>query len=192
VRQKDASIRAPYDGVVTAKKVDVGDLAAPGVPLLSLQKQAANEVVFEVPEKYIPAIYLQQKVTVNIPSLQEKMLPAVVVRIDPSADQKSRSFRIRAELPHDKSIRSGMYAKVEMPVGETASMVIPATAVVHQGQLMGIYLVDEHQVARFRLIRTGKAFGDNVEVVSGLKDGDRYVVIPPPELSDGTKVEMTS
>ena len=69
---------------------------------------------------------------------------------------------------------------------------IPSTAVVHEGQLTGIYIVDANQIARFRLIRIGRTFGDSVEIVSGLKDGDSYVVAPPPELSDGAKVEVAA
>ena len=192
ISEEDAWIRAPYDGKVTAKMVEVGDLASPGVPFLALEKQGANCVVFEVPEKHISVVYLQQKVAVKIPSLQEKTLEAVIDRIDPSADQKSRSFPVRARLPEDKSVRTGMYAKVEITVGETGQLMIPATAVVHEGQLTGIYLVDDRQIAHFRLIRTGKTFGDRIEVVSGLKDGDKYILISPPGFSDGTKVEMAS
>ena len=191
-RESDARIRAPYDGRVTAKMIEVGDLAAPGVPILTLEKQDANCVVFEVPEQHIPAVYLQQKVIVSIPSLQEKIVEAVVGRIDPSADQKSRSFRVRAMLPEDISIRSGMYAKVELPVGEAGQLIIPSTAVVREGQLTGIYLVDESQIAHFRLIRIGKTNGEKIEVVSGLKAGDKYILMLPPDLADGTKVEMTS
>jgi len=85
-----------------------------------------------------------------------------------------------------------MFARVEIPVGEAGMLLISSTAVVHEGQLTGIYLVDSHQLAHFRLIRIGRAFGDNVEVVSGLKDGTRYVVDPPPDLMDGVKVEDVS
>ena len=192
VSEKDARIMAPYDGKVTAKMIEVGDLASPGTPFLTLEKQGAHCVVFEVPEKHIPSVNLQQKVMVTIPSLQEKALQAVIKRINPSADQKSRSFRVRAALPEDNDIRSGMYAKVELTVGETSRLVIPVTAVKHEGQLTGVYLIDDHQIAHFRLIRMGKTYGDRIEVVSGLKDGDKYIVIPPPDLSDGTKVEMAS
>ncbi len=191
-RESDAWIRAPYDGQVTAKMVEVGDLASPGMPFLAVEKQDANCVVFEVPEMHIPAVYLQQKVKVSIPSLQEKFLEAVVGRIDPSANQKSRSFRVRAILPEDKSIRSGMYAKVEITVGATGQLMIPQTAIVREGQLTGIYLVDDRQIAHYRLIRIGKTYGEKIEVVSGLKAGDKFILIPPPDLADGAKVEMVS
>jgi RND family efflux transporter MFP subunit len=192
VSRKDASIRAPYDGKVTEKMVDVGDLAAPGTPFLTLEKQGVYCVSLVLPEKHIQSVRLQQKVNVKIPSFQDRSLEGVIGRIDPSADQKSRSFRVRVALPEDQNILSGMFARVEIPVGEAGILMIPSTAVVHEGQLTGIYLVDANQIARFRLIRIGRTFGDSVEVVSGLKDGDSYVVAPPPELSDGAKVEVTA
>ena len=188
VGKKDASVRAPYDGKVTAKMVDEGDLAAPGTPFLTLEKEGVYCVVLVLPEKHIQSIRLKQKVKVKIPSLQDRSFEGFIGRIDPSADQKSRTFRVRVALPEEQEIRSGMFARVEIPVGEAGMLLIPLTAVVHEGQLTGIYLVDSHQFAHFRLIRIGRTFGDNFEVVSGLKDSDRYVVDPPPDLVDGAKV----
>jgi RND family efflux transporter MFP subunit len=192
VEKKDAWVRAPYDGKVTAKMIDVGDLASPGTPLINLEKQGVYCVVFVLPEKHFPFVYLKQKVKVKTPSLQEKTLEGVIDRIDPSTDRKSRSFRVRAMLPEDNAVRSGMFAKVEIPVGEVGKLMIPSTAVKYEGQLTGIYLIDAYQIAHFRLIRVGKTFGDKIEVVSGLKDGDAYIVIPPPDMEDGAKVEMVS
>ncbi len=192
IGKKDASVRAPYDGKVTAKMVDEGDLAAPGTPFFALEKEGVYCVALVLPEKHIQSIRLKQKIKIKIPSIQNRSFEGFVGRIDPSADPKSRTFRIRVALPEDKDIRSGMFARVEIPVGEAGMLLISSTAVVHEGQLTGIYLVDSHQLAHFRLIRIGRAFGDNVEVVSGLKDGTRYVVDPPPDLMDGVKVEDVS
>ncbi|MEE9496007.1 MAG: efflux RND transporter periplasmic adaptor subunit, partial [Desulfobacterales bacterium] len=192
IGKKDATVRAPYNGKVTKKMVDVGDLAAPGTPFLTLEKEGVYGVVLVLPEKHIRSVRLKQKVMVKIPSLQDRSLEGFIGRIDPSVDQKSRSFRVRVALPEDKDVLSGMFARVEIPVGEAGMLMIPSTAVVHEGQLTGIYLVDAHQIARFRLIRIGRTFGDSVEVVSGLKDGDHYVVVPPLDLVDGAKVEVVS
>ncbi len=192
VNKKDASIRAPYDGKVTAKMIDEGDLAAPGTPFLALEKQGAYCVSLVLPEIHIQSVRLNQPVNVNIPSLQDRSLKGFIGRIDPSADQKSRSFRLRVELPEDQEIRSGMFARVAVPVGEAGMLMVPSSAIVREGQLTGIYLIDTQQIARFRLIRIGRTFGDFIEVVSGLKDGDPYVVVPPPDLVDGATVEVVS
>jgi multidrug efflux pump subunit AcrA (membrane-fusion protein) len=189
VGKKDASVRAPYDGKVTAKMVDEGDLAAPGTPLLALDKEGVHCVALVLPEKHIQSIRLKQKVKVKIPSIQDRSFEGFIGRIDPSADPKSRTFRVRVALLEDKNIRSGMFARVEIPAGEAGMLLIPLTAVRHEGQLTGIYLVDSLKLAHFRLVRIGRTFGDTVEVISGLKEGGRYVVDPPSDLMDGVKVE---
>ncbi len=186
---KDADVRAPYDGKVTAKMVDVGDLASSGTPLLKLEKEGVYCVVLVLPEKHIQAVRIGQKATVTIASLQDKKLEGFIGRIDPSADKKSRSFRIRVALPEDRDIRSGMFARVMIPVGEGGMMLVPASAVVRKGQLEGVYLLDDEKRAHFRLIRTGRTFGDSVEVLTGIKDGARYVVKSVPDLADGVRVE---
>lgn len=192
VGKNDASVRAPYDGKVTAKLVDEGDLAAPGTPFLTLDKKGVHCVALVLPENHIQSIRLKQKVKVKIPSIQDRSFEGFIGRIDPSADPKSRTFRVRVALPEDKDIRSGMFARVEIPVGEAGMLLIPSTAVRHEGQLTGIYLVDSLEIAHFRLIRIGRTFGESIEVVSGLKEGGRYVVDPPPNLMDGVKVEDVS
>ncbi|MCK4603604.1 MAG: efflux RND transporter periplasmic adaptor subunit, partial [Deltaproteobacteria bacterium] len=73
-----------------------------------------------------------------------------------------------------------------------SKILIPGDAVVSHGQLTGLYLVDSENIAHFRLIRLGRTFGDNVEVLSGLKEGDRYVIRPSPRLEDGARVDVTS
>jgi hypothetical protein len=82
-----------------------------------------------------------------------------------------------------------MFARVVIRTGEERIMLIPASTVVPQGQLTGIFIVDDHQIARFRLIRTGRHFDDTVEIITGLDEGQRFVRSPPPALVDGAHVE---
>ena len=192
VGKKDATIRAPYEGKVTAKMIDEGDLASPGTPFLTLEKKGVYCAELVLPERHIQSVTLDQNVRVIIPALSDKFFEGRIGRIVPTADQKSRSFQIKVALPEDSSLRSGMFARIEIPVGEAGMLMIPFSSVVRQGQLTGFYLVDKKQTARFRLIRIGKTFGDSVEVVSGMKEGDRYVVSPPPQLVDGARVEVVS
>ncbi|MBW1944517.1 MAG: efflux RND transporter periplasmic adaptor subunit, partial [Deltaproteobacteria bacterium] len=114
-----------------------------------------------------------------------------VCTIVPSADPSSRSFIVKINLLVERKVRSGMFARVKIPIGRTKRLLIPQKAVITRGQLTGIYLVDPDSIAHFRLIRLGKASGDSVEVISGLKEGDRYVVEPTPKLKDGAQVEVT-
>ena len=192
VSKKDAAVRAPYAGKVTAKMVDEGDLASPGTPLLTLEKQGVYCADLVLPERHIQAIGLGEQVDVVIPALSDDVLKGTVGRIVPSADQQSRSFQVKVALPQQESIRSGMFARVRIPLGQAGMMVIPESAVVQRGQLTGIYLVDDGRIARFRLIRLGQHMGDAAEVLSGLPEGSRYVVAPPPQMADGVRVEDAS
>lgn len=191
VTQKDATILAPYDGTVIAKMIEVGDLASPGIPFLSLEKVGVYQVELVLPENHIHAVRIDQKLDVTISALEGLQLSGIVKTIAPTADQKSRSFMIKLVLPENSRLRSGMFARVTIPIGEGGMMLMPRSAAIYQGQLTGFFLVDEKNIARYRLIRIGRVFGDRLEIISGLKPGTRYVTVPPPELKDGTPVEAS-
>jgi len=192
VSSKDAVIRAPYDGTIRAKMIDVGDLAAPGKPLFTLETTGNYIVDLVLPEQYIQTIALNQEVIVAVFALGNKTFTGSIQEIFPAADTKSRSFLVKVNIPADKALRSGMFARVSIPIGNVDVILIPETAVINSGQLTGMYIVDDTQTAKFRLIRTGRTFGESIEVLSGLKQGDRYVTTPPPTLINGMKVEMDS
>jgi len=192
VSSKDAVILAPYDGTIRAKMIDVGDLATPGKPLLTIETTGNYIVELLLPEQYINTVVLDQQVTVTVSSLNNKVFTGSIREIFPAADVKSRSFLVKVKIPADKALRSGMFVRVSIPIGKAGLILIPATAVIHSGQLTGIYIVDDTQTAKFRLIRTGKTFGNSIEVLSGLKQGERYVTAPPPALINGMTVEMDS
>lgn len=189
VAHKDAVITASYDGILVDKLVEVGDLAVPGTPLMKIEGAGEFRVDLELPENHILAIGLGDNVAVRVPGLFDKPLEGIVATIVPAADTRSRSFLVKVRLPAAENLRSGLFARVSVPVGTGRLILVPASAVVREGQLTGIYLVDDDQIARFHLIRTGRSVGSSVEVLSGLRDGVRYVVAPPPGFSDGTRVE---
>ncbi len=189
VRTKDTVILAPYDGIIRAKMVDVGDLAAPDRPMFSIEDKNRYVADLVVPEQYAHLVTLNQKVTVTVPALNNKSFPGSVQDIFPAVDTKSFSFLIKVRLPMDRGLRSGMFARGAIQIGSSELMLIPQTAVIHSGQLTGIYLVDSAQIAKFRLIRTGRILGLSIEVLSGLNEGERYVVNPPATLTNGMKVE---
>jgi len=189
VASDDAAILAPYDGIVTAKMSEVGDLATAGTPFFTLESMGGYRVDVVLPEAYFSAVRLNQSVMIRIPSLGDQPLEGSVETIVPVADQRSRSFLVKIRLPVDGAARSGMFARVVIRTGEERIMLIPASAVVPQGQLTGIFIVDDNQIARFRLIRAGRRFEDAVEIITGLNEGQRFVLSPPPALVDGAHVE---
>lgn len=189
VAKKDAMVRAPYEGRVVSKMIDEGDLASPGTPLLTIEQEGLYWADLVLPERHIQAIKVGQPVKVTIAALDNLTVTGTVGRIIPSADIQSRSFQVKVNMPETLDLRSGMFARVYIPLGGTGMMLIPQTAVVVQGQLTGVFVVDENQMARLRLVRTGKQYGDRVEIISGLQAGQRYVTAASAELKAGVKVE---
>jgi RND family efflux transporter MFP subunit len=188
VTEKDAVIIAPHDGIITAKLVDKGDLASPGTPLITIETTHGFCIDMLLPETYIGYVAPRQKVLVEVPALKTGPLEGNVCTIVPSADQKSRSFIVKINLPIERSVTSGMFARVQIPTGHSRQLLIKRSAIIIRGQLTGLYLVDSDNIAHFRLIRLGKTSGDSVEVLSGLKEGDRYVATPVPALVDGARI----
>ena len=192
ISKKDVTVRAPYDGLVASKLAEVGDLASPGTPFLILEGGGGYQVKLILPEEFIKKIHSGQPLTARIPSLSDLKLNGTIETISPGADQRTRSFYVKVVMPENPSLRSGMFARVSIPVGRTDMITLPRTAVVERGQLTGFYLIDPDNTVHFRLLRIGRTLGDRIEVISGLKSGDRYVISPDPGLIDGTIVEAVS
>lgn len=189
---RDSAIYAPYNGFITAKMAEPGDLASPGMPVLGIEGTEGRYIELVIPEAHINNAELGRKVGISVPASNNLLLEGKIAAIAPAADTKTRSFLIKVSLPADVSIHSGMYARVQIPEGDINVLSVPSSALVYQGQLTGIFIVDGEKKARFRLVRTGRAFGKLMEILSGLKPGDRYLLNPPPNLSDGMRVEASS
>ncbi|MFH1102909.1 MAG: efflux RND transporter periplasmic adaptor subunit [Pseudomonadota bacterium] len=191
VAKKDARILAPYNGRITRKMVNSGDLASPGTPLAVIEKEGFFDAEILLPERHIRWVKSKQEVSVSIPAVGERPIRGMIERIFPGADEKSRSFELKIQLPRDENIRSGMFARVFVPLEEKPMLMVPKKALVFQGQLTGIFVLDQSEVARLRPVRYGKESDDSVEILSGLNEGSRYVTDPPPTLESGNKVEVT-
>jgi RND family efflux transporter MFP subunit len=188
----DAQLTADFDGVVAARLVDPGDLATPGKPLLRLEKAGGHRVDIRVPEAYVRSVRAGQTVSVRIEGPAPLSMEGVVDAVAPAADPGSRSFLAKVRLTGGGDLRSGMFARVSLTVGEDRLTTVPASALVLEGQLTGLFVVTPEGIARFRLVRAGRRLGDRVEVLSGLPEGSRFVVEPPPGLVDGAAVEASS
>jgi RND family efflux transporter MFP subunit len=182
-----SKIVAPFDALVTAKRADVGDLAAPGKPLLELEDPTALRLEADVPEALLGKIELNDKLAVRVPSANLS-LEAVVTEIAPAADPVSRTFRVKLDLPPAAGLRSGQFGRVAVPVAEISALRAPSGAVVVRGQ-MEIAFVIVNQRAQLRLVKTGKFLDGEVEIVSGLSPGEQLVVAGAAQLLDGQPVE---
>jgi membrane fusion protein, multidrug efflux system len=179
-------IVSPIDGVVTAKFVDAGTLVMPGAPLLTVEDTAHYRVEASLPETLFGTARVGQTVTVQI---NQRSVQGRVAEVAPAADPATRSFLIKVELPKDCACSSGQFSKVEFPLGEAKRLTVPLTALVERGELEGLFVVNSDNLAEFRLIKSGKRFGNRIEILSGLADGERVVTTETARLTDGARVE---
>lgn len=181
-------VRSPLDGVVVKKFVQPGDLAIPGTPLLEIEQQDPLEVVAEVGEGLYSNLATGQEVEIEIPALSQPRRGRITALV-PAADPHSRTFRVKVALPNpDYRLGSGLYARLLFPTGTRSALLVPATALVQEGQLQGVYL-DVDGRAQLRWVRLGPARGDQYEVLSGLEAGQAVINPPPANLRDGSLVE---
>jgi RND family efflux transporter MFP subunit len=179
-------IRAPFDGVVTAKLTDPGAMATPGVPLLVVEDTRKFRLEVTVDESKIAEVKLGESVPV---SLGDAAMQAKVVQMVPAADPGSRSFLVKLELPADARVRSGLFGRAVFAHGTRQALVLPKSSVVNRGQLQGIYVVGGDRIADLRYVTLGRAVGEKVEILSGLQAGERVVTAPGERELAGKKVE---
>ncbi len=179
---------APFDGVVTRKYADVGDLASPGKPLLDLEDPRSLRLEADVPEALIGKLSLGDKLRVRIASASSN-LDAVVSEISPAADSTTRTFLVKLDLPPTTTLRAGQFGRVAVPLGESTTLRASASAVVRRGQMELVFVVANQQ-AQLRLVKTGKRFGDELELISGVEAGEQVVVDGASSLVDGQPVTL--
>ena len=182
------NVTAPFDGIVSRRLAEVGDLAAPGKPLLEIEDRGELRFEADVPEALIGMVNAGDKIEVSIPAIRQ-IFPATIGEVSPTADATSRTFLIKLDLPASPELRAGQFGRAAVPVGEAKSLRIPAAAIVKRGQ-MEIVFVNDSGKARLRLVRTGKIFPDGVEILSGLSEGDTVVLTNPAALVDGQSLEV--
>jgi RND family efflux transporter MFP subunit len=181
-------ISAPFSGVVTAKSVEPGNLAAPGAPLLTIESEGAYRLEASVDESRLPFVKIGQAVEVALESL-DRQLNAHVSEIEPSVDAASRAYIVKIDLPSMPNLRSGMFGRARFPVGAHRVVTIPPHALVERGQLQSVFAIEDG-FARTRLVTTGERGQAAVEVLSGLSEGEKLVSPVPSGLADGARVEV--
>jgi RND family efflux transporter MFP subunit len=182
-----AKVSAPFDGVITRKYADVGDLASPGKPLLEMEDARNLRLEADVPEAVIGQLALGDKLGVRASGLTNE-LDGIISEIAPSADPNSRTFLVKLDLPPTPGLRAGQFGRAAMPLGETSALRAPASAVVQRGQMELVFIVVNGH-AQLRIVKTGKRIGDEVELVSGVDAGERVVTEGAATLVDGQPVE---
>jgi RND family efflux transporter MFP subunit len=177
--------------VVTEKRVEAGDTAAPGMPLFVVEDTSKMKVEASVAESSLAGLAVGRPVEVIVDSLGGDARPGVLSEILPAADPRSRTFTVRVVLENpDGAMRSGMFARLVIEKGTRNALAVPGTALVRRGPLTGLFVADEAGVARLRWVTAGTAREGKVEILTGLKAGERFVASPPASLEDGGRIEV--
>lgn len=183
-------ITAPFPGIVTAKNADAGSMAVPGTPLLVLEDARRYRIEAAVPESFFGVLKEGDRVRVVLDAAPDREIPGTVAEIVPHVDPASRTFIAKADLPAGIPLRTGMFGRILFPSGEENVLTVPARAIVNIGGFDGIYMVTPDNVARLVAVRTGRSFGDEVEILSGIDPGARVAVSQVDRLADGARVEI--
>ncbi|MGC2617596.1 MAG: efflux RND transporter periplasmic adaptor subunit, partial [Acidobacteriaceae bacterium] len=183
------TLHAPFGGMVTARLADPGTLAAPGVPLIQLDRDGPLQLDTTVDESLIGSVRLGKKIPVSVDGAGSSSLIGTVAEIVPAADPASRSFLVKLDLPITRNLRAGMYATANFPAGTKPAILAPRSAVTLRGSLACAYVLDAGGIAQLRYITLGGRDGDNVEVLSGLAAGETMVNNPGDRDLAGKRIE---
>ncbi|OCB78548.1 efflux RND transporter periplasmic adaptor subunit [Flavobacterium crassostreae] len=191
-----ANITAPFAGVITTTFVKEGAMASPGMPLIAMEGGSKLQVTAMVSEGDITAIEKGMPVRVLVKSSEEK-LTGKVSEVSTSAKNSGGQYLVKINLdPSESTVLSGMFVNVQFPgankvlSGANNRILVPQSALVKQGQLTGLYTIGKDNVALLRWLRTGKTFGNQVEVLSGLAANEKYIVSAQGKLFNGAKVRV--
>ncbi|HSC26620.1 MAG TPA: efflux RND transporter periplasmic adaptor subunit [Vicinamibacterales bacterium] len=178
-------ITAPFDGIVTARSIDPGSLAAPGAPLVTVEDDRHYRLELSVDGSRAAGLRLGIRVPVSIESAPPLQLEGVVSEVGRALDPIAQTAVVKIDLPQADVLRTGLFARASLPGSVRRMLTVPPGAVVRRGQLSLVF-VEHEGTARMRLVHTGRELGGRVEILAGLADGERVVVDPPGNLTDGT------
>lgn len=177
-------ITAPFSGVVSERLVDLGDMAQPGRPLLSVFDPKDLRAVAYVPQDRVAAIRGDRGAAIELLAVQQRIL-ATRVTILPSADPRTHTTQVRVDLPDAlQGVFPGQFARVHFTIGNARKLVIPAAAVVHRSEVAGAYVVGTDGTISLRQLRLGESAGEpGIEVLAGIHPGEKVALDPVAALA---------
>jgi len=187
---KDASVSAPFAGLVAKRAVELGEFVQPGTNLFELVSMNPLEVVFSLPELESQRITLGQSVQVSVAAPADKTFEAVVTFIAPTVDPGTRTLRIKAEIDNDAALlRPGLFARIHVGTDQRKSvLMVPEEALVQREGGAWLFVIGEGDRVRRVEVETGEQSKGRIEVRGALSAGDRVVRRGHGGLADGMVV----
>jgi RND family efflux transporter MFP subunit len=190
---------APFDGVVTRRNIDVGDLVnagngGTGQALFAVAQVDPLRLYVYVPQVYAPQIKVGDEVTVTLAERVGEQYKGTVARTARAIDSATRTMQVEIQVPNpSNALITGSYVQVTLPINVDAKvLVVPTNVLLFRPDGTHIALVDAAGHVRLTLVKLGTDFGDHVEVLSGLSSSDQIVLNPADSLADGDVVTLAA
>ena len=181
-------ITAPISGQIVEKRINMGEMALPGQPLIKIEDNKNLRLEVTVKEQDILFIHPGNPVKVRIDAMPGTEISGTVSQVVQASDVRTHSFIVKIDIPANKGLVTGMYGKASFTIGKHEAILIPKTALLEMSGIPGVYLVSAEQNAVFQMIQVGEERGNFVEVITGLKKGDRVISDKHLGILDGKQV----
>lgn len=181
-------ITSPFEGLVTRKLVNRGDLVTPGRPLIQVDNDKQLQVITNLPESILSSISIGQNLEISIPSIQA-IVTGKVHELAPTADPVSRTALMKLKVPETDGLRPGQFARIQITRETELTTMIPKNALFPVGQLDRVFIVEDNK-AKLRLVRTGTNYQDSVEILSGLSAGEKIITNTNVPLVDNQPITI--
>lgn len=182
-------VKAPFDGVITEKLVEAGELASPGQPLLRMEDPRQLRLEATVAEGDLRSVSRGDKISVIIDALERRTLAGVVAQILPAGDPQTHTFTVKVDLRPAPGLKTGMFGRLQLDKGTSKTMLVPATAVVERGELTSVFAVGADRIARLRWVKIGRRLDKQMEILSGVNVGES-VLLDAARGVDGASVNI--
>lgn len=183
-----AVLTAPFDGLVTEVPAQEGTMAAPGAGLVTVEDTRKYRLEASIDANRAGAVTVGTHVPVTLAGSGET-LDGVVAEITEAVDSAAHAFILKVDLPASPAMRTGLYARGRFPGTKVDGIAVPRSAILRRGQVTAVF-TEDGGVARMRIVQAGAEVGDRTLVLAGLASGDRVVVNPPQDLTDGRAVTL--
>jgi RND family efflux transporter MFP subunit len=180
-------VRAPFAAYVQKRMVSLGEHVGTGTPVYELIAIDPIKLRASIPERFVPRLRVGLPINLSVEANPERVYSGVVRRIAPALDDASRTLLIEAEVPNpDGSLRPGYFAHVTVNLGRDRALFVPQSAVMRYAGVSRVFVL-EHGVLRSREVETGVTLDTGIEIVKGLRPGERVVTSDLDRLADGLK-----
>jgi membrane fusion protein (multidrug efflux system) len=186
-------IRAPFDGYVGLRQINIGDYATIGQAMVDVVQLDPLRVEFSIPETLVPKIATGQSVDITTDAYAGETFHGTITAVSPQIDVAGHSVAVRASLPNESlKLRPGFFVRVNVALAEKAdAMLVPEEAIWPVGQEKTVYVVVDGK-AQQRTVSIGERLPGQVEILSGLEVGETIVTAGQMKLHDGADVQSKS